>query len=350
MPERLETNERHRRMVLKALLWTTLVGGVFFSILNTLREIWLLVVLEGGYACFSLFLLCIIDRTPHLRTWTLVYLLPFFSIMMVSLLLPKTSFAVFAWIQTIPIICYLLLGLHLGFRVAILFIGIGLLAFNYRYISDDYLTNITVIANISLASLAMLLFSHIYERSRLDNEQRLLQLASTDSLTGLANRTKLSEVFQRESAHAQRAGSPLALVFLDIDHFKQINDQHGHDSGDQALCHLVRVLRERLRNTDLFCRLGGEEFAVLLPHADMTQATEIAENLRLRLAASPLMLGETALNMTLSAGVACLGADGTSLDQLMKAADRRTYAAKHTGRNRVIAADEPQLGELEPAR
>lgn len=349
MSERLETNERHRRMVLKALLWTTLVGGVFFGIVNILRDVWLLAALEGIYACFSLYLLRIVDRTPHLRIWTLIYLIPFFSIMMVSLLLPKTSFAVFAWIQTIPIICYLLLGLRLGSRMALVFITIGLVAFNYRYLSDNYLTNITVIANILLASVAMILFSHIYERSRLDNEQRLLELASTDSLTGLANRTRLGEVFGRERAHAQRTGAPLALVFLDVDHFKQINDLHGHSAGDQALRHLADVLGERLRSTDLFCRLGGEEFAVLLPRTDKTQATEIAEALRLRLAATPLAIGETTLDMTLSAGVACLGADGSSLDELMKAADRRTYAAKHRGRNRVIAEDTPAQGELRPA-
>lgn len=339
MSEQLESNQQHRRMVLKALLWTTVIGGVFFSTVNALRGIWLLTALEVVYVCFSIYMLRIVDKTLYLRAWTLAYLLPFFSIMMISLLLPKSSFAVFAWIQTIPIICYLLLGLRMGFVVALVFVSIGLLAFNYRYMSDDYLLNMAVIANVCLASLAMILFSYIYERSRRDNERRLLELATTDHLTGLANRMKLAEVFKRECANARRNGTALSLLFLDVDHFKQINDQHGHDIGDQALRHLAEVLAQRLRATDLFCRLGGEEFAVLLPNTDLDQAMTIAEILRARLATAPVQCGAIRLQMTLSAGVASLGDDGQGLDDLLLAADRRTYAAKRGGRNRVVARD-----------
>ncbi|MBU2065069.1 MAG: GGDEF domain-containing protein [Gammaproteobacteria bacterium] len=341
MPERLETNERHKRMVLKALLWTTLAGGIFFGILNLFHGIWVLSALEGIYACFSVALLRIVDRTPRLRFWTLVYLLPFFCVMMIALLLAKTSYTIFAWIQTIPIICYLLLGLRTGSRVAIVFITLGLLAFNYRFTGENHLLNISIMSNVVLASLAMVLFSHIYERSRMDNERRLMELASTDSLTGLANRMKLAEVFKREHAHAQRNTAPLALIFIDIDHFKLINDQYGHEAGDQALQHLAQVLGERLRSTDLFCRLGGEEFAVLLPNTAPVQAIEVAENLRRRLQDTPLRLGEKRVAMSLSAGVANLGYDGISLDDLLRTADRRTYAAKRNGRNQVVSVDEP---------
>lgn len=339
MPAQLEANERHRRMVLKALLWTTLVGGVFFGILNLFHGIWLLSALEGLYACFSVGLLRIVDRTPRLRFWTLVYLIPFFCVMMVALLLSKTSYTVFAWIQTIPIICYLLLGLRVGSRVAITFITLGLAAFSHRFTDDNYLLNLSIMSNVALASLAMVLFSHIYERSRMDNERRLLELASTDGLTGLANRMKLTEVFKREHAHTQRNASPLALIFIDIDHFKHINDQYGHEVGDQALRHLTHVLGDRLRSTDLFCRLGGEEFAVLLPHTTPAQAAEVAENLRQRLQETPLQLGGKNVTMTLSAGVANLGDDGNSLDDLLRTADKRTYAAKRNGRNQVVSGE-----------
>ena len=96
-------------------------------------------------------------------------------------------------------------------------------------------------------------------------DRRLTEQATTDALTGLPNRLKLTEVFERERAHALRSGTPLALVFLDIDHFKQINDRFGHEVGDSALTHFATVLAQRLRINDLFCRLGGEEFALLLP-------------------------------------------------------------------------------------
>lgn len=347
MPGNYAQNEQHRRLVLKALLWITLGGGLFFSVINLLHDNWLLALLEIAYAGVSLYLLLILDRTRNLQLLTAIYLLPFFSIMMVALAQPHTSFAVFGWIQTIPIICYLLLGLRLGMYVSLLFVGIGLFVFSRRFSSEQLLQNVEIIANLGLASLAVMVFAHIYERSRIGNEKRLTERATTDALTGLPNRVKLVEVFERERAHALRNGTPLSLIFIDIDHFKQINDQFGHDAGDRALDHFARVLAQRLRINDLFCRLGGEEFAVLLPGSTVGQAREIAESLRLRLATAPLELASGSLSMTLSAGVASFGTDGHSLDELMLAADRRTYAAKRAGRNRVISAED--AGDTQPA-
>lgn len=340
MPGSLTYNERHRRQVLKALLWVTLVGGLFFSVVNLLHDNWPLAILELAYAGVSAYLLRLIDRTRHLLLLTAIYLVPFFSIMILAVSQAQTTFAVFAWVQTIPIICYMLLGLRLGMLSSVLFVSIGLWVFSRRFWSDGWLPNLEIITNLGLASLLIMLFAHIYERSRLFNEKRLTELATTDPLTGLANRTKLAEVFERERAHAQRNGTPLALVFLDIDHFKQINDRFGHEVGDRALEHFADTLSQRLRISDLLCRLGGEEFAVLLPGSTARQAQEIAEDLRARLAQAPLPLAATPLSMTLSAGIAELGSDGQSLDDLLQAADRRTYAAKRAGRNQVIAWDE----------
>ncbi|WP_454255638.1 GGDEF domain-containing protein [Pseudomonas sp. Marseille-Q8238] len=334
-----EHSDQHRRLVLKALLWLTLVGGVFFSVGNILRDNWLVASLELLYAGVSLYSLLIINRTENLRILTIVYLVPFFTLMMVILFQPGTSFSVFAWIQTIPIIFYLLLGLRLGLWGSLLFIGIGLFAFGQRFTSEDQVGNILILADLGVASLAVTLFSHIYERSRLRNEQRLTELATTDALTGLANRVKLAEVFDRERNHALRNGTSLALVFLDIDHFKQINDRFGHTTGDKALCHFADLLSQRLRANDLFCRLGGEEFAVLLPNTGGALAANVAENLRERLATNPMQMDDGILPMTLSAGVACFGEDGEHLDELMQAADRRTYAAKRAGRNQIITTD-----------
>ncbi|MDN5514962.1 GGDEF domain-containing protein [Ectopseudomonas composti] len=339
MPGYFAKTEQHRRLVLKALLWITMIGGLFFSVVNLMHDNWLLAGLEIGYAGVSLYLLTIIDKTSNLQLLTAIYLLPFFSIMIVALAQTTTSFAVFAWIQTIPIICYLLLGLRLGMYGSILFVGIGLFVFSRRFSSDEILQNVEIIANLGLASLAVMIFAHIYERSRILNEKRLTEQATTDALTGLPNRLKLAEVFERERAHALRNGTPLSLVFIDIDHFKQINDRFGHEVGDRALAHFAKVLAQRLRINDLFCRLGGEEFAVLLSGSKTAQARDIAESLRERLAAEPLVVDDSTLHMTLSAGVACFGVDGQSLDELMQAADRRTYAAKRAGRNRVITQE-----------
>lgn len=338
MAEVLESSQQHRRLVLKALLWFTLVGGVLFGSINIARGLWLLAGLEAAYALLAVGLLRIVGTTPHLRAWTLVYLFPFFAIMIYAVLLPRSSFTVFAWVQTIPIICYLLLGLRGGFWMSILFISLGVAAFNYRYMTADSWLNAMVAANVGLSSAAILVFSHIYERSRLENERRLLELASTDVLTGLANRMKLGEVFQRERSHALRDNGPLSLIILDLDHFKRVNDQFGHAGGDRALCHLAELLPQQLRDTDLMCRLGGEEFAILMPGADLAQAAERANDLRALLAAHPLRMGDSHKVMTFSAGVASLGEDGQDLDSLLQIADRRMYEAKGGGRNQVVAA------------
>lgn len=347
MPGYSNQYEQHRRPILKALLWITLCGGLFFSAVNLLHDNWLLAGLEIGYAAVSLYLLCVLDRTRNLQLLTAIYLVPFFSIMIVALAQTHTSFAVFAWIQSIPIICYLLLGLRLGMYGSVLFVSIGLFVFTRRFHSDSLLHNVEIIANLGLSSLAVMIFAHLYECSRVRNEKRLTEQATSDALTGLPNRLKLAEVFRRERAHALRNDTPLSLVFIDIDHFKQINDRFGHEAGDRALTHFTRVLTQRLRINDLFCRLGGEEFALLLPGSTAKQAHDIAESLRRRLAEQPLTIDGTVLPMTLSAGVANLGTDGQSLDELMLAADRRTYAAKRAGRNLVLS--EEDMGDTRAA-
>ena len=330
-------------MMLKSLLWVTLCFGLFFVPFNASRGHWLIAAVELAYTLISLVLLLTVDRTRRLRALTIVYLVPFFAVMMFTIASPQTSVGIFAWIQTIPIILYLLLGLRLGLIGSLLIVGIGLYLFSQSYGQKSITDEVGFLLDIGLATLAVAVFSHTYERARSLAEERLIELVTTDYLTGLANRAKLAEVFQRERDHARRNGTPLALVYLDIDHFKQVNDRFGHEAGDQALIHFANTLSQRLRATDLLCRLGGEEFAALLPNTNAEQATAIAEALRERLASTPLQLDDNQHGMTLSAGVAVMGEDGSRLDALMNAADRRTYAAKRAGRNRVVSAD-PQQG------
>lgn len=339
MPERLGQSEEHRRSVLRALLWITLVAGLVFAAINFSRGLNALASLEVAYALFAGALLPIIGTTPHLWRWTVAYLVPFFCIMEFALVLPNTSFTVFAWIQTIPIISYLLLGQRGGFWMSLVFISLGVVAFNVRYLTgDSALLQMVVVANIGFSSLAMMVFSHIYERSRVDNELRLIELAGTDSLTGLANRMRLTEEFRRIRSQVERNDQALSLVVLDLDWFKRLNDRYGHEVGDRALQHTARLLASRLRGSDLPCRIGGEEFALLLPGASLTQAAELADGLRAQLAQAPLQVGQEQVVITFSAGVATLGEDGDDLSALLRTADRRMYEAKHSGRDQVVAA------------
>ncbi len=170
-------------------------------------------------------------------------------------------------------------------------------------------------------------------------QHELREQALRDPLTGLYNRRALAERCADELAHHRATGQPLALAVLDIDHFKQVNDTHGHAAGDQVLCGLGRELREALRASDTVFRTGGEEFALLLPGADAESALRRVEALRERVAAADL--GLPGHRVSFSAGVAAVGPGLETLDALLQAADRALYAAKAGGRNRSILAAAP---------
>jgi len=160
------------------------------------------------------------------------------------------------------------------------------------------------------------------------------QRAETDPLTELPNR----RAFDRALARASRGRGPLALVALDIDLFKQVNDTLGHAAGDAALRHLARVLREGLRDGDVAARVGGEEFDVLLPGGDLRLGLEVAERLRAQVEARPFLAEGAERRLTLSCGVAASPDPILSVDNLVAAADAALYQAKREGRNRVVAA------------
>ena len=340
MSAKLKQNQQHRRDVLRLLLWVTFIGGCGFCLLNIIHGMWALAVLEMFYGLFSFSLLRIVKNTPNLRNWVLAYLLPFFCIMMYALFLPGTSTSVFAWILTIPVISYLLLGRSLGMWFSIIFVTIGISVYHYRFMVDSLPLNLLELMNIVLSSVALITFAHVYERNREVNEQRLLALAGTDRLTGLANRMKFSEDFYLISSATQRDNFPLSVVVVDLDFFKRINDQFGHDAGDKALCHAADLLASQVRENDLVARLGGEEFALVLLSCDRESAIGRMNQIRQQFSQSPLLIESVAINITFSAGIAVYGEDGDDIDTLISKADRRLYLAKRNGRNQVIAIDE----------
>lgn len=167
--------------------------------------------------------------------------------------------------------------------------------------------------------------------ARAQMQAELERLATTDSLTGLRNRRAFDELLGLELTRTQRYGHPLALILFDIDRFKQINDRHGHQTGDRVLVELARVVGSRLRASEVFARWGGEEFILLAPHTDAAQAAHLAEEIRARVACHDFpAVGQ----VTISLGVTEY-APGDSRDSLLKRADAALYRAKAGGRNRV---------------
>jgi diguanylate cyclase (GGDEF)-like protein len=168
-------------------------------------------------------------------------------------------------------------------------------------------------------------------------QAELSRVAHTDALTGLPNRREVRRRFQEEASRAARHGHSFAVVLFDVDHFKQVNDQHGHAVGDTVLQGIGNVLAAAKRNEDVLGRIGGEEFLVVLMQQTREGAAEAANRLREALRAAELAAGSEPLHMTLSGGVALYPDDGAHWDALFATADRRLYAAKRAGRDRVEA-------------
>jgi diguanylate cyclase (GGDEF)-like protein len=171
---------------------------------------------------------------------------------------------------------------------------------------------------------------------------RLREQSIRDPLTGLYNRRYLEEVAHREFQRAARWGHAVGVALFDIDHFKEFNDEHGHDAGDAVLAQLTRFIGSRLREGDLAFRIGGEEFLLLLTEADAMTTLAKMEGFRGEVE-TQLLVKHRQLNLsvTISAGIAAFPADGGCLEDLMKAADRAMYRAKAGGRNRVMMGDGP---------
>ncbi|PPD47786.1 MAG: GGDEF domain-containing protein [Methylotenera sp.] len=162
------------------------------------------------------------------------------------------------------------------------------------------------------------------------------QMASRDALTGTLNRRRIEEDALRLRARCMRTGETLAIMMIDIDFFKTINDRYGHPAGDKVLCSLAEIAQNSIRPDDYFARYGGEEFCMLLTATTEKEAFELAERLRLAFSEFTLMLGKDRINVTVSIGVADSNDIGLVFEDLVTAADQALYRAKQKGRNQVI--------------
>lgn len=171
-----------------------------------------------------------------------------------------------------------------------------------------------------------------------DTLEALRRLATRDQLTGLLNRREFDRILGEETERSMRFGHPFALVLVDIDHFKSINDQHGHPVGDAVLREVARRLGGIVRSVDRVARFGGEEFALVLMEADSAAAIDTARRACVAIEREPVVVRETLpLNVTVSAGAASMPRDARTIDDLVSAADKALYAAKAGGRNLALS-------------
>jgi len=191
--------------------------------------------------------------------------------------------------------------------------------------------------NIAVTFLLLTYLSSVYLKMVTQAEAKLRALATTDPLTHLLNRRSLLDLAANELAHREQDHSPLAFVLADIDHFKSINDQHGHAAGDAVLTKVSAVLQQALRGQDSVARWGGEEFLILMPNATLEVASAVAERLRKQIADIDVSYGDAHIKVSMTFGVSS-HLDGEDLDASVSRADSALYRGKVAGRNQVVAA------------
>jgi diguanylate cyclase (GGDEF)-like protein len=228
-----------------------------------------------------------------------------------------------------------LIVLVLGLRTVVALSGHAELAQPQTTVAPHPVQILAFVAAMATALLGSIGFV-LMVKERADRE--ILHLAMTDSLTQIPNRRALMQ--QAERALARRSGLPLALLMIDVDHFKRINDTHGHPVGDEVLRSLAGLLSGRLRRQDTLGRYGGEEFCVLAPNTDRAGALKLAESLRETVAAMPLATEHGESRISISIGISFCPQDTMrNLEDILAEADSALYAAKQAGRNRVACVD-----------
>jgi diguanylate cyclase (GGDEF)-like protein len=343
--------DNHRRSLMRLLFIATGVALVVFACLQFFNGSRWLAAIELTASTALFFGIFRLKSTEYLQQWIYVYLVTLFSFFLVIMLLPEASVAAFVWLLMIPVLAYSLLGKHEGLILSVPFMLVGG-GIYYCYLGEASNPRVLIdLLNMVLCAGLLLGFVHMYETRREEAEKRLVDMAQTDAMTGLANRAYFQNTLERTIAECRRNDTSFALVMIDIDHFKLINDTLGHDAGDHVLRHIGACLTERLRATDSVGRLGGEEFGLLLRDVKPADAFELADELRQRIARCELAYGEATIRITASFGIAQWPDFGPSATDLFRAADRCLYSSKRGGRNRIVRAGNSAAsgqGELAP--
>lgn len=277
-----------------------------------------------------------IVRVRNLLPWIYLYLLPTFSFLLYIIVIPNASKTAFVWVYSIPVLSYLLLGRKRGSLLSLPFIIGACLLYLYTYSIQMDAEGLIDLGNAVFCGLMILVFVYLYEARRAAAYQQLQHMARTDALTGVASRGSFQQSLEQSIREAHRSEAKLVLAVLDVDHFKRVNDQYGHDAGDQALRYICNSLSQRLRATDTLGRLGGEEFGLLLRNTDGQGAELLVDALREQLCSQPMRYGDQEISLSATFGLAEWPVDGITAEQLYRCADQRLYCGKELGRNRLV--------------
>jgi diguanylate cyclase (GGDEF)-like protein len=315
----------------------------FFTFFNIfINHHYVLAAIDASFATFSAYILWHLKHHKDIKRASMMFIGMLFTILALFFLVSKPESAAFVWVYCFVIAAFLIYGKDIGLLLSLAFCAT---VFGYYYFFIGSKITELGFTNLVASTVVIILFLRYYESSRgaiferlqatlgelKQSHQALESKSVTDPLTNVYNRAKAFELLTTAVNNQERYQTPFAIIFLDIDGFKTINDKHGHDAGDDILVKYARLLSENARKTDTLFRWGGEEFMLLCTNTDKSKATRLAENLR------ELIKQETLGGKPLpsaSYGVVEYHA-GEDIASLIKRADMAMYNAKRAGGDRV---------------
>jgi len=335
--EWLNRSQLFRVKMLKGMSFITLLAGLIFGSVNLLiLDQELLGLIELCFSIYSAYLFCYADTFRHQPLQPAIYVLTITAIILFAIFSTPASATLFVWLFICPIIAYLLLGKSNGVRLNLVIVPCGVLVYGWQVSQPDSILAINSAVNVSVCLLSIWSIAHVYERNRERTEQQLTSLAILDPLTKIDNRLSLALCFEKLVSTHRRKTDVFSLLVVDLDFFKSVNDQYGHDVGDEVLIKVASLLKGSVRMSDSVYRVGGEEFCVLLPYSTRHKARAVAEHLRKVLSRHTFDIQGHKITVSASIGVAEYGQDGQQLDEMFKTADSYLYEAKDLGRNQVV--------------
>jgi diguanylate cyclase (GGDEF)-like protein len=295
--------------------------------------------LDYGYAALSLVLLVLlrINKDSYSPLLYIFLLASFITFVGAIMNVPIDQFRAI-WLYLLVLVAYILAGTGTGLVLTVVSVIAVIVLSLTMQVAMNPETLVTTIGGLLVLSLIAYIHTDrmiSYARLIEENNSKLKQLASQDPLTGLFNPRMCSALGEQLMKIAIRENKPFSVVYIDLDHFKQINDEYGHQAGDNVLVSIAEIIGGYLRDSDVCARLGGEEFCALLPDTDRDGAQQLAENIREQIEKTVHPLGKNELKVTASFGVAQLLATDHNLMDIQKRADQALYAAKKGGRNKV---------------
>jgi len=334
-----EPSERvWKQMALKIFLAITIIIMFPFALVNAFYfHLIPLAIFEFGVGVFSVGMFFMTRNSRQYQLVSYMYVALAAIVMLTILLHLQTEESTLIWLGIFPVIAYSLLGCRKGAIAHTLFSVALIASLLFGWYAIPYAPSAITLANVVGTAFAYGVFIYLYEFSKNEAIQRYYRRSFVDELTSTGNRKMFTAILEKSKALARRGQKSLSLIMIDIDHFKQINDTHGHVVGDLVLVEFARLLSDNIRSSDTLSRWGGEEFAIILPETNQCQAIVLAEKLRKIIQEYPFSIVGS---LTASFGVTEVLTDELD-EESIRHADRALYRAKENGRNRVESHQTP---------